>query len=139
MRRDQSTGRSLRYALALALVGTIPLAIWNGGCGSDTVAEPPGDAGPKDAAGDQHDATSDAGDGADAVPLQCCTEAEGNQKQCSPDGTELLTCTDWFMAAPTCASGAAGSISYGYVWLAYRCPNGCAVSTIDFQTEARCQ
>lgn len=130
----------MRYVLALALVTTVPLAIWSGGCGTDTVVEPPGDGGLTDSATSGHDGASDAVDATDANDggaLQCCSMAEGNQTACSPDGAELLTCTYYFAAGPSCVESS--TTSYGYVWLASRCPSGCAKAMATSSTAAHCQ
>jgi len=130
--------------MALSLVAMVPLAIWSGGCGRDPIVEPPGDGGPTDSSKDVGGPGPDGanamdGGGDDGGANQCCSQAEGNQTRCSPDGTEVLQCAWWYAAGPACADNP--NTSYGYAWRVTRCPNGCAVSTspLDSVTMARCQ
>ena len=143
-RRQGPRERSLRYVLALALVGMIPLAIWTGGCESGPVVEPPSDSGPTDVATDGGDAASDAAKptdaGDDALPPQCCSP-DSPKQQCSADGSSLQSCI-WFYAAPfECKDHPeyGPGTGYGYVWMVSRCQNGCAISTVDGGTAPRCQ
>ena len=142
-----SLERVWRGALALAIVGTIPLSMWGSGCSSQPLVQPDGgqsggspgaggvpgtggvlgtgghaSGGSNGTGGNQpHDASGDA-------LSPCCSQSEETVSQCSPDGQEVRTCV-YRLAQGATAQCSSPGYSYGYIWQAQTCPNGCV--TVD--------
>ena len=142
-----------RLTLALAVVGTLPLAIVYGGCGWQVSAEPDaGDGGSgmampdaggglgmamPDAVGDGLGMTMpdagggglgmaqpDAGDSGFRVTTGCCYGT--GFLQCSSDGRQLMNCV--IDTTGGCLNSYA---QRGNVWSVLDCPKGCAPDAPD--------
>ena len=150
-----SLERVWRGLLALAIVGTIPLSIWGSGCGSQPLVQP--DAGGQSGGAPGTGGVSSGGSpgsgglpgsggrftggaigtGGNETPRDasvdalsaCCSQAEANAEECTPDGQQLKICNYHFSSSDTkqCAGGSIGS--YAYIWLVQDCPNGCATGS----------
>jgi hypothetical protein len=129
-----------RWVLALAVLGTAPLAMWGGGCSSSLNNVQPdasagagggsgaggGEAGTSGGAGTGgfHEGAgagghSGAGGGGGACP-ECCPQT-GDSPHCSSDGHEYFSCA--LVRIETLPSGCACPRDgiYSYVWQAQTC------------------
>jgi len=111
-----------RWVLALAVLGTAPLATWGGGCSSSLTSVQPdasghaGATGAGGAAGTSGEAGTSGASGAGGCPA-CCSGPEASY--CSADG-RYMSCLAQ-TAAPECAdscppSSLPGYTGYMYVW-----------------------
>jgi hypothetical protein len=113
-----------RGLLALAICATVPLAVWNGGCGKSTTVQPDA-AAPGDGAGGSAamDGPGDAPvEGSDATSGICCSAATSPAARCSADGQQVMRCR--MSGAPIGPCGV-----YGFIWEVQSCAIGCGISS----------